>query len=222
MAENFITFKKCVAYLRINETILDELIKVNNFKTVKSGKTVKLDKDEIDEWISNLEEREQNQLAIQRITCRFSDYIKLEYIKLNFEASNKFDAIAKISRFAKDCEVIQNERWLNETIVARENMATTAVGEGIAFLHTRAPHPTKINTASVLLVKSEKGINFGALDNKPVHLLFLLLLKNEKEHLFSLSYLNKVMLNKKNMDILKNSKNSQEIFNTLLNPNFEF
>ena len=222
MAENLITFKKCVAYLRINETILNELIKVNNFKTVKSGKTIKLNKDEVDEWISNLEEGEQNQLAIQRITCRFSDYIKPEYIKLNFEASNKFEAIAKISRLAKDCEVVQNDRWLNETIVARENMATTAVGEGVAFLHTRAPHPTKINTPSVLLAKSEKGINFNALDNKPVHLMFLLLLKNEKEHLFSLSYLNKVLLNKNNMNTLKNSNNVQEIFDTLLNPNFDF
>ncbi len=222
MAENLITFKKCVAYLRVNETILNELIKVNGFKTVKSGKTIKLNKDKIDEWISNLEEEEQKQLAIKRITCRFSDYIKPEYINLNFEAGNKFDAIAKISSFAKDCEIVQNHRWLNETIVARENMATTAVGDGIAFLHTRAPHPTKISTPSVLIARSAQGIDFGALDNKPVHLMFLLLLRNEKEHLFSLSYLNKILLNKDSMKILKTSTDPNEILQLLLKPNFDF
>jgi len=221
MADNLITFKKCMAYLRVNETILNELIKVNNFKTIKSGKTIKLDKDKIDEWISNLEEQEQNQLAIQRITCRFSDYINLEYIDLEFEAENKFDAIAKISSFAKDCKIVQNNRWLNETIVARENMASTAVGEGIAFLHTRAPHPSKINMPSVLLARSSEGIDFGAIDDKPVHLMFLLLLRNEKEHLFSLSYLNKVMLHKENMRILKTSCDPEEILQTLLKPKFD-
>ncbi len=221
MAENLITFKKCVAYLRVNETILNELIKVNGFKTVKSGKTVKLDKDKIDEWISNLEEEEQKQLAVQRITCRFADYIKLEYINLDFEAGNKFDAIAKASSFAKDCQIIQNHRWLNETIVARENMATTAVGEGIAFLHTRAPHPSKISSPSVLMIRSAQGIEFGALDNKPVNLMFLLLLRNEKEHLFSLSYLNKVLLNSENMKTLKTSNDKEKILETLLNPKFD-
>ncbi len=222
MAKNLITFKKCMAYLRVNETILNELIKVHGFETVKSGKTVKLDKDKIDEWISNLEEEGQNQLAIQRITCRFSDYIKPEYIDLNFDADNKFDAIAKISSFAKDCQIVQNHRWLNETIVARENMASTAVGDGIAFLHTRAPHPTKISSPSVLLARSPQGIEFGAIDNKPVHLMFLLLLRNEKEHLFSLSYLNKVMLNKENMRTLKTSSDPEEVYQTLLNPKFDF
>jgi len=222
MSKNLITYKQCLVYLKVNASILDELIKDNNFQITKKGNSKKLNKDQIDQWINNLTESEQNSLAIKRIKCRFTDYIRKEFIFLDFEALNKFDAIAKITKLAREVGIVQNHRWLNQEIVSRENIVSTAMGKEIAFLHTRASHPSKISKSSIILVRSKFGIDFGAIDEKPVKLFFLLLLKNEKEHLFSLSYLNKILLCSKNTDILKHSPNKESILEALLNPKFEF
>ncbi len=218
MAKHLITLKESAKFLRLNEKALNEIIKFNKFKIYKKGNVQKLDKNEIIEWLANLVEKEQKDLAITRIVCRFVDYIKPKNIFLGFEASNKFDAIAEVAQKAKDLKIVKNYRWLYEAIIAREDIVSTAMGKGVAFLHARAFHPSKIKTPSIIFAKSKTGIDFDALDGKPVNLFFLLLLHNEKQHLFCINYISRFMLNPKNIELLYKIETEKEIYNLLTYP----
>ncbi len=57
-------------------------------------------------------------------------------------------------------------------LIAREQLGSTGLGNGIAIPHCRVP---KCESTIGCLVKLEQGIDFDAIDGKPVDLLFYLL-----------------------------------------------
>ncbi len=57
-------------------------------------------------------------------------------------------------------------------LIAREQLGSTGLGNGIAIPHCRVP---KCKSTIGCLIKLEKGIDFDAIDGKPVDLLFYLL-----------------------------------------------
>ena len=66
----------------------------------------------------------------------------------------------------------QNERAVLEVLMQREKLGSTAVGNGIAIPHGKLP---KLNKLFGLFARLGRPIDFDALDNQPVDLVFLLL-----------------------------------------------
>ncbi|UFS68787.1 PTS sugar transporter subunit IIA [Geomonas sp. RF6] len=78
--------------------------------------------------------------------------------------------------------------FLLQVLLAREALGTTAIGDGIAIPHVRNPILLQGQpAAAVMLNFLENPIDFGALDGKPVEILFLLTSPNVKTHLHLLS-----------------------------------
>ena len=75
-----------------------------------------------------------------------------------------------------------------DALIAREQLGSTGLGDGIAIPHCRIPG-CKQTIGS--LVKLDKPVNFDAIDNKPVDLLFFLLVPENanSDHLESLRLL---------------------------------
>src|SRR5213078_4641334 len=66
----------------------------------------------------------------------------------------------------------QNERTIFETLMQREKLGSTGVGNGIAIPHGKLP---KLEKLVGLFARLERAIDFEALDGQPVDLIFLLL-----------------------------------------------
>ncbi len=71
--------------------------------------------------------------------------------------------------------------------LAREAAATTAIGDGIALPHVRNPIVLHVARPLVTLCFLEKPVDFGALDGKPVHVLFSLICPTTRSHLQTLA-----------------------------------
>ena len=215
MKKEMLTVNEVAKFLKVSPNIIQEMINDNVFVASKSGNTLKVNKNEIDEWLAKLNESEENMLALKRTVCRFQDYFITENIVMNFEADNKYEAIAKMSIHAKDLKIVRDHRWLYEVVVAREELVSTAVGQGVALLHPRHHHPAKIKRPSILFGRCEEGVEFDAPDDKPVKVFFMLLLHNDKQHLFSLSYISKFILKDGNLNKLLDAETPEEIVRLL-------
>ncbi|MBY6095704.1 PTS IIA-like nitrogen regulatory protein PtsN [Ferrimonas balearica] len=77
---------------------------------------------------------------------------------------------------------------LCESLLAREKMGSTGIGNGIALPHGRL---SKLTQPIAVLVKSDEPIPFDAIDGKPVDLLFALFVP-ESEHQLHLATLAEV------------------------------
>ncbi|HNX37755.1 MAG TPA: PTS sugar transporter subunit IIA [Candidatus Cloacimonadota bacterium] len=195
MAKKFLSKADAAKKLKVSENVIQEMINTNVFESKLVGKNVKVDEDSMNEWLENLSENEEKMLALKRVICHFEEYMRPENIFLDFHAENKYDSIRVLSEKAKDLKLVRDARWLYEVVVAREELISTAIGNGVALLHPRHLHPSKIKMPSILFGRSAEGVDFDAPDNKPVNIFFMLLLHNDKQHLFSLSYISKLIMN---------------------------
>lgn len=74
-------------------------------------------------------------------------------------------------------------------LLAREALASTGVGEGIAIPHPRNPIVLHVSHPLVTLCFPESPVDFGALDGQPVFVLFTLVSPAPKVHLHMLAHL---------------------------------
>jgi len=73
--------------------------------------------------------------------------------------------------------------------LAREELASTGIGDGIAIPHVRGPIVLHVERPLVYLCLLENPVEFGALDGLPVHSLFFLVCPTVRSHLRLLSRL---------------------------------
>jgi PTS system nitrogen regulatory IIA component len=66
----------------------------------------------------------------------------------------------------------QSEKAILEILLQREKLGSTAVGNGVAIPHGKMP---KLDRLFGLFARLQRPIDFEALDNQPVDLIFLLL-----------------------------------------------
>jgi PTS system nitrogen regulatory IIA component len=74
-------------------------------------------------------------------------------------------------------------------LLAREASASTAIGGGIALPHVRNPIVLHVERPLVTLGILEQPVDFGALDGKPVQVLFSLICPTTRSHLQMLARL---------------------------------
>jgi PTS system nitrogen regulatory IIA component len=79
--------------------------------------------------------------------------------------------------------------FLLRVLLAREAIAPTAVGDGIAIPHVRNPVVLHIDRPAVALCFLERPIEYGALDGKPVNTLFMIISPTTRAHLHLMSKL---------------------------------
>jgi PTS system nitrogen regulatory IIA component len=101
------------------------------------------------------------------------------------------DATA-VLRSAVDCldflsEDIRGE--LFEKLIERERLASTGIGNGIAIPHPRDPLSRPPESPIIATCFLEKPVNFNAIDDQPVSVIFLLISPTVKQHLHLLSRL---------------------------------
>ena len=99
------------------------------------------------------------------------------------------EALSAVARLPGIPDVIDRD-LLVQLLVAREMLASTGVGGGIALPHPRSPIVVDVSLpATLLLCFLRQPVDFGAIDGKPVWALFLLLSPTIQQHLRLLSQL---------------------------------
>ena len=101
-------------------------------------------------------------------------------------------------------------------LIARERLGSTGLGNGIAIPHGRLKYCEKTIATFIQL---KNGIDYEAVDNMPVDLIFALIVPEEStnEHLQILAILAKMLSKTETVDKLRNSETSKEIFSILTN-----
>ena len=104
------------------------------------------------------------------------------------EATNKAEAIRALIKVLPLPEATDRELLLG-LFLTREANASTGIGDGIAIPHVRNPIVLSVQQPMVILGFLKTAVAFGALDGKPVHVLFSLICPTMRSHLQVLSRL---------------------------------
>lgn len=101
------------------------------------------------------------------------------------DTASALRAVVNVLRLPEDVD----RDFLFHMLLAREALESTGIGDGIAIPHVRNPIVLGVSAPMISLCFLEKGIDFGALDGKPVSILFSLISPTVRVHLHLLSRL---------------------------------
>lgn len=101
-----------------------------------------------------------------------------------------------------------------EALRTREAMVSTGIGSGVAIPHAFSD---EIDEVVAVFGRSASGIDFEALDNAPVHLIFLFMVPRQDYplHLKTLAAIAKTFTNPVLRDALRHAKSRDEIHELL-------
>lgn len=97
------------------------------------------------------------------------DFLAEESIQLNLLATTKDEALEELASLLQLED--KNAAVMLRMLKKREHMGSTGMGKGIAIPHGRSLVISRLMMAAA---RSEAGIEFNAMDDKPVHLFFLI------------------------------------------------
>lgn len=101
--------------------------------------------------------------------------------------------------------------FLLHTLLAREALGSTALGNGIAIPHVRNPIVGQVQDSAISLCFLKSPIDFDAVDGKPVTILFTLITPNVKTHLHLLAKLAFMLHDQRFKDLLHRPGSAAEI-----------
>ncbi|HRQ59276.1 MAG TPA: PTS sugar transporter subunit IIA [Azoarcus taiwanensis] len=104
---------------------------------------------------------------------------------------------------------------LLQIIMAREQLGSTGIGEGIAIPHVRNPIVMRMPKPMLLLGLLERPIEYAAVDRKPVHSVFLVITPTTRSHLHILSRLGYILQDRGIRELLKNRAPAERILNSM-------
>jgi len=108
-----------------------------------------------------------------------------------------------------------DRQHLEQVLISREQLASTAIGAGIAIPHPRSPGLLNVARSTVTLCFLEKPVDFQALDGRPVEILLLIIAQNLRVHLHLLSRLGFVLREPEFRRVLDNPEGREKIFAAL-------
>ena len=129
------------------------------------------------------------------------------------KVNNKKQAIAELA--AKAAVLTgQSERDILEILLQREKLGSTGVGNGVAIPHGKLP---KLGKLFGLFAHLDRAIDFEALDNQPVDLVFLLLAPESAgaDHLKALARVARLLRDPEIVNKLRESRDAEAIYAVL-------
>jgi PTS system nitrogen regulatory IIA component len=105
--------------------------------------------------------------------------------------------------------------FLLQVLLAREALASTAIGDGIAIPHVRNPIVLHVSEPIVCLSFLEKPVDFNSLDGRPVNCLFTLVSPTVKGHLHLLSRLAYTLRDRNLRGVLERQGSREEILSEI-------
>jgi PTS system nitrogen regulatory IIA component len=144
------------------------------------------------------------------------DILSPTYVFQNVECNSKKAAIELLAKNIASSNNGIDQIDVIGCLIARERLGSTGLGNGIAIPHGRLKYCEK---AVATFIQLKNGIDYGAIDNMPVDLIFALIVPEEStdEHLQILAILAKMLSETETVDKLRNSKTAKEIFSILTN-----
>lgn len=188
-----LTLKELSDYLRVNERTVLRMLKSGQLQGTKIGGQWRFNGSQIDSLFfppgQVVEEVPLEDLTRSCLGIPVSRVMARERVVMDMRATDTAGVINELVAPAMFNSLVLDVQDARKRLLDRERLLSTGVGKGIAIPHPRDPIPTLRKPAVIVFGRSREGINYAALDGKPVHVFFLLCCQTIELHLHLLGRL---------------------------------
>jgi nitrogen PTS system EIIA component len=146
---------------------------------------------------------------------KIDEILKKESVIADIAGKNKLDVIKEMTKCLKQNNTIINDQALYATLMEREKLGSTGIGENVAIPHGKSDELTQIIT---VFARSLSGIEFESLDQKPVHFVCMVIAPAHStgQHLKALARISRLFKNQTLREGILTAEDSNAIYSLLL------
>jgi len=118
--------------------------------------------------------------------------LSLDTVRVGLEGETKEEVLDALISLLKDNPAVVDLDAVREAVYSREKVMSTGVGKGLALPHAKT---RAVSDTVAALAITKHPIEFGAIDDRPVEILFLLVGTEEakSQHIKILSRISRLM-----------------------------
>ena len=152
---------------------------------------------------------------------KIDDILKTDYIIANLAGTNKEEVLREITDFLQKLCLIKDKETLFNTLMEREKLGSTGIGENVAIPHGKSDELSQIIT---VFGRSLKGLDFESLDQKPVHFICMVIAPSNStgQHLKALARISRLFKNKDLREGILKLQDANQIYSLLLEEDSKF
>jgi excisionase family DNA binding protein len=208
MDSEIMTLHEVAEYLKLSEKTVSRMAQEGRIPAQKLARQWRFHRDLINRWVADPKSvpADQQQLPPESTGMPTSDEqagrqqpLTVANVITPARVSLSLAALDKNGVLRELCALVLNprEERLFETLLqalkAREDLCPTCVSEGVAIPHARNALIGLVDSPVLAYGRHNRGVDFGALDGKPVHHFFLLCAPNVRQHLQLLARLSRLV-----------------------------
>ena len=140
---------------------------------------------------------------------RITDLLKEQGIELNAKVKDKSEAIEKLVDLMDKTGNLSDKNEYKKTVLAREELSTTGIGDGIAIPHGKTSAVKKAGLSSMVV---KDGVDYDSLDGQPAKLFFMIAAPEAADnlHLEVLARLSTILMDEEFREKLINANSKSE------------
>jgi PTS system nitrogen regulatory IIA component len=152
---------------------------------------------------------------------KIDEILKKESVIADLVGKNKLEVIQEMTSCLKQNNIIKSDQVLLATLMEREKLGSTGIGENVAIPHGKSDELTQIIT---VFARSLGGVEFESLDQKPVHFVCMVIAPAHStgQHLKVLARISRLFKNQVLREGILKAEDSNAIYSILLEEDSKF
>ena len=192
------TTRELADYIKLNEKTILKMAQTGKLPGIKIANQWRFYLSAVDTHLQKSTTKSSNDnvnisiKTIEEDIIPLSRLMKISSMNLDLKSRKRDNALYELAQIANKAGLTLYTKELFHQLRERENMLSTAVGDGVAIPHPRNPTTNLFKKPNIIMARSKKGVDFFAPDNKKVHLFFMPCATNTIIHLRLLKKISKL------------------------------
>lgn len=201
--QEILTTEELAQILRLNERTVIKLAREGQLPAAKIASQFRFSKEKILEWLEMRMKHYSDDLladmekGMLEKAIPVSKLLQNNHIKLDLQATTKADVLVELTKLANQTGFVRNSDELLRSLQNREELCSTALGNGIAMPHPRKTSWEVLRNLVIVIGISKQGVDWGAEDHKLVHIFIMLAIPLLPLHLQFVSRLARIFHDEK-------------------------
>ena len=188
IAEPVMTLEEIAGHLKVSERTILRMVQAGELPGLKVSNQWRFLRAAIDDWLTERMQRTPSQNLVDVVRTKrpllsVPRLISQDRILLGLSPGSKEGLLHRLVEPLIDAEMIARPTDYVSALIDREQMLSTAIGEGVALPHAREAENSGLRENCIVLGICREGTDFGALDGRPTQIFLLIGSMSTEAHL---------------------------------------